>query len=286
MLGLSDTPLLYLAMDRTNWKLGKIHINLLVLGVRYHGINIPLAWTSLGKAGSSSTAERISLLKRFMRFQKDRLFVLTADREFIGEEWFQFLRKKRIPFVIRIKGSTHVRRPKCEHSVPAQELFKRLRKKKKTALNELYEVYGISVFIAAARNQEGELLIVVSNQFCRKAIKEYLKRWGIECLFSCLKTRGFNLENTHITKPSRISALFFVLVIVFVWSMRTGVNTRKLSPTRRASHGRKRNSIFRRGLDALKRCIIHSDSYFERLMKFIGLIFEEKPLKSICEGGF
>jgi len=36
-----------LTMDRTNWKLGKSNVNLLVLGVAYKGMAIPLLWKFL-----------------------------------------------------------------------------------------------------------------------------------------------------------------------------------------------------------------------------------------------
>jgi hypothetical protein len=38
---------LMLTMDRTNWKLGKIDINFLVLGVAYRGIAFPVFWVKL-----------------------------------------------------------------------------------------------------------------------------------------------------------------------------------------------------------------------------------------------
>ncbi|KCZ09755.1 hypothetical protein J973_4206, partial [Acinetobacter baumannii 26016_7] len=31
-------------------------------------------------------------------------------------------------------------------------------------------------------------------------------RWEIETLFSCLKGRGFNLENTRLTDPRRVTS--------------------------------------------------------------------------------
>ena len=264
--------LLYVAVDRTNWKFGKIHINLLVIGVRYHGINIPLIWTSLGKAGTSSTQDRISLMERLLKCLGQTPFVLTADREFIGDEWFRYLAKKQIPFVIRIKGNTHMTRPGCSHSVPAFQLFKRLKNGKKKALDGFHGIMGLPVFIAAGRNKQGELLIVVSNQFCHRALKEYMKRWGIECLFSCLKSRGFSFEDTHLTDKGRISAIFFILVIVTVWTMRVGINMRKKLPIKRASHGRKRKSFFRRGLDVFHRQILHLGTYLEDLTRFLNLI--------------
>lgn len=278
--------LLHIALDRTNWKFGKVHINLLVFGVRYHGVNIPLVWTSLGKAGSSNTQDRISLTKRLLKCLEKAPFVLTADREFIGDEWFYYLAKKQIPFVIRIKGNTHVARPGSSHSVPATQLFKRLKNGKKKSLEGLHHVLGLPLFIAAGRNEKGELLIVVSNQFRKRALKEYMKRWGIECLFSCLKKRGFCFEDTHLTDKERISAIFFILVIVTAWTMRAGINMRKQLPIKVASHGRKRKSFFRRGLDAIYRQIIRLSSYLEEFMCFIKLIPRKRTLRSAYEQAF
>ena len=34
-----------LTIDRTNWKFGKTHINLLVLAIAYRGMAIPILWT-------------------------------------------------------------------------------------------------------------------------------------------------------------------------------------------------------------------------------------------------
>ena len=51
---------------------------------------------------------------------------------------------------------------------------------------------------------DGELLIVATDELSGFAIKTYGLRWEIETLFACLKSKGFNFEDTHITKPERI----------------------------------------------------------------------------------
>ena len=40
-----------LAIDRTNWKFGKAHLNLLVISIVYKGIAIPIYWKNLSKGG-------------------------------------------------------------------------------------------------------------------------------------------------------------------------------------------------------------------------------------------
>jgi len=86
-----------LAMDRTNWKLGKLNINILTLGIAYKGTAFPLIWLVLPKQGNSNTNERIQLIERFIDiFGIDKIRCLTADREFIGREWFSYLKKTHI----------------------------------------------------------------------------------------------------------------------------------------------------------------------------------------------
>lgn len=98
-----------LCLDRTNWKFGKININFLVLAVAYKGIAIPLFWMLLDKKGNSNTAERITLIERFLNvFSVANVKYLTADREFKGKEWIKYLNSKHIPFRIRITNNTQV----------------------------------------------------------------------------------------------------------------------------------------------------------------------------------
>ena len=99
LFGLNDSSV-YLSMDRTNWKWGKRDINILMLSVVYKGIALPLIWTMLSKQGNSSTEERIELMKRFIScFGKERIAGLLADREFIGKEWFGWLKGEKNTFL-------------------------------------------------------------------------------------------------------------------------------------------------------------------------------------------
>jgi len=63
IMGLSGTPW-HLALDRTNWKFGRRHVNILMLGVVHGNVCIPLFWVLLGKAGNSNARERIDLMAR------------------------------------------------------------------------------------------------------------------------------------------------------------------------------------------------------------------------------
>ena len=108
-LVLSELESWTLAMDRTNWKYGKINLNVLTLGVAYEGSAIPLFWIPLRKRGNSNTSERISIIKAFLHiFPLRKIKCLTGDREFIGQAWFRYLLDKTIPFRMRIKENIMV----------------------------------------------------------------------------------------------------------------------------------------------------------------------------------
>ena len=81
-----------LALDRTNWKLGGRDINVPVLALVTRRFQVPLFWTLLPHQGSSGTAQRITLLQRYLDlFGASSIDLLLADREFIGADWLEFL---------------------------------------------------------------------------------------------------------------------------------------------------------------------------------------------------
>ena len=114
-----------LTMDRTNWQLGRCDVNILMIGIVHRGIAIPLLWMLLDKRGNSNTAERISLLKRFIAlFGVDKIASLLADREFLGDQWLAWL--QAISFHIRIRNNIKIANARGR-MIKGNELFRDLR---------------------------------------------------------------------------------------------------------------------------------------------------------------
>lgn len=264
---------LILILDRTNWKWGKRDINILLLSVAYRGIGIPLFWSVSSSFGSSSTSERISILKKILQqIGHRRIQAFLADREFIGEDWFRFLKKAKIPFIIRIKKNTMAGGIRNYYQLPILELWKN-RGKVKSIINRPVLIWGhllyVSIFQAKGAK---EPMIVVANIEFEDAIGLYRRRWEIETLFGCLKTRGFRMEDTHITAPEKIEKLLFVLAIAFCWSYKLGVikNVEKAIPKK--THGRMSKSLFRLGLDCLRSAILSIGKKIDEFYKIIKFI--------------
>ena len=72
------------------------------------------------------------------------------------------------------------------------------------------------------RLEGNEFLIVLTSDSPECALADYARRWEIETLFGCLKTRGFRFEDTHLTDPDRVSKMVALLAIAFVWAHQTG----------------------------------------------------------------
>ena len=74
-----------LVLDRTNWKIGEAHVNILVLAIRTRHSQVPLMWTVLTRAGHCGTSQRIALMERYAAlFGTESIAMLLADREFVG----------------------------------------------------------------------------------------------------------------------------------------------------------------------------------------------------------
>jgi hypothetical protein len=104
------------------------------------------------------------------------------------------------------------------------------------------------------------LLLLVTTKRPSRALIIYGRRWEIETLFGAFKTRGFNLEDTHITDVKRSERLFALLVISLVWAVRVGEFVARVRPSEIKKHGYAQWSVFRRGLDCLRQILFTGSS--------------------------
>ena len=194
-------------------------------------IAIPVA--GLDKAGNSNTKERIAILEHVLRlFGVDKIASLLADREFIGDAWLAWLQEKAIPFHIRIRSNIKIANTRGR-MVKARELFRPQTRGKPHPLQRQAPLGGQKTQGQARRrrapSQDRRTVDRRDQRAPEEALAIYAQRWQIETLFAALKTRGFNLEDTHMTDPERISKLTAVLSITFCWAQ-----SRRLAPRGRA----------------------------------------------------
>ena len=234
-----------LSIDRTQWQFGSVVFNILTLGIVHEGVAFPVLWWMLDKKGNSNTQERIDLLDEWQQlFPQCQVQCLTADREFMGEQWFDYLLKQAlIPFRIRIRESDKLANGRT--ALKGKVIFAHLKPHHTQVLKNRRCLWGHWVYVAALKLEDGKLLIVATAQAPKTAITDYAHRWGIETLFGIFKTRGFCLESTHLKDLERLSKLFALLTLALCWAFRTGQWLHQLKPLKLKKHARKTKSIFR-----------------------------------------
>ena len=254
---------------------GSCDVNVLVLAIVTRRFRVTLMWTLLDHAGNSATDMRIALMERYLRlFGAASIEALLADREFIGAEWMEFLIENNIPFAIRLKENMLIHL--ADGSL--RQFRTLLRKRRRGAwegwLNGMEATPAKRLRIKARRIRGGELLIVATSlDDAGRGLNLYRRRWGIECVRPArsntwrsgphsptqrpAKTRGLNIEDTHITDPDKLATLLVVIALAVTWAYRCATRVMGRKAISRKRHGRREKSWFRTGLDALRNWILH-----------------------------
>ena len=247
-----------LVLDRTNWKIGRSEVNLLVLAAVTRRLRVPLIWVPLPHGGNSATADRMALIRRYLaHFAASSVRILLADREFIGADWLKFLNDNNIPFAIRIRENLRVT-DEAGHELTLYARLRRSRTRTFTArlgTRDEADRSGAPLLTFAAKRLKGEWLIVVTNRPARTALDAYRKRWAIECLFGDAKTRGLNLEDTRLTCPRKLDLLMAIVALVLAWAGRAASTLLGNRAPARKAHGYLSRSWFRTGFDHLRQLL-------------------------------
>lgn len=272
---LPDKKSLVLLMDRTNWKFGNSDINILMLGVAYKGIAIPLMFKMLPKKGNSNTDERIALMEQFFEwFGKDCIDSLLADREFIGREWIAFLNEHKIKYHIRIRNNFYIHCLDTGKKLKASRWFENLKIGESRHFLKRVKVKGVYCYLSGSKIiTDGKLdyCIIISFEKPTESLEKYKQRWQIETLFKGLKSSGFNLEETHMVAIEKLEKLILLVMIAYVWCYKVGdYIDSKIKAIRIKTHGRRAVSIFKNGLNYIAETLISNYNKLDfNILKFL-----------------
>ena len=251
---LPDNPPYRLSMDRTNWKFGNTDINILMISVCYKGVGIPLIWRLLPKRGNSNATERMDLIECYIKhFGINSIKAFMADREFIGEQWFEDLISFKISFYIRLRNNMLVKQ-KGQEPKKVFWLFNNLKHGSYRHCEKLYYLGKNLIYLSGCKTLNAatgkvDYVIIASYNKQDQAMVFYKDRWQIESMFKAMKSSGFNLEDTHLTDLERLSKLIAVVAIAFIWAYLAGIDKHEnIKPIKTKKHGRKAYSLFKYGL--------------------------------------
>jgi Transposase DDE domain len=198
----------------------------LMIHVIYHGRALPLAWVvrqcPKGHAPESLHIQLVELVSDLIPegtqvvFLGDGEFDGTALQDTMNEVgWFYACRTAKstvatwedVTFHLDLLGSSI----------------------KPGMLIELKEVqftrdaYGPVMVLCCWAEGEVEPLYLVSNMsLAEEAIKYYKKRFRIETFFSDQKSRGFNIQKSHLEDCQRLSRLLIATCLAYIWIIYLG----------------------------------------------------------------
>ena len=228
-------------------------------------------WVLLDHAGNSATAQRIALMQRYLRvFGASQVRARLADREFVGAEWIDFLNKNNAPFVIRIKEDMLIRL-----TDGTRRQFRTLLRKHKRGtwegwLTGMNTSPGNRLSLPSASEAQSCSSLPPTSTMPAMPWASIANDGGSNVFgrapepvartasHTDAKTRGLNLEDTHITDPTTRATLLVLIALALTWACRSATHVIGRRAIRRNRHGRCEKSWFRTGLDALRKWIIHS----------------------------
>lgn len=255
-------------IDRTEWHFGTQPVNVLMVGIAHKGVAFPISWAVLPDGGSTSASEHCRALRRFFQVvEPSEIEAVIADREFISAKWLSWLQAREIPFVVRLRSDRHVVSPEGT-SLPARMLARPLALRQVKVLEREHSLRGgdgdtaevrvllkrIAERSADSSDSEDQFLILATSGIDpAEATGLYRERWQVETLFAALKSRGYDLERTHLTEPDRVQRLIGLLALTFGWTWLVGERrANREGPPRKKAHDRRERSLFRYGLDRLR----------------------------------
>ncbi len=261
-------PRYTIAIDRAEWQLGKCWVNVLLLSVTYKSLSTPVFWTVSDEKGCSDNAERREILEKFIdEFGLQSIRFVTADREFCSKEWLAFLIEKKIAYRLPIKANHQITNARGE-LIRASRLCRTLKIGERLALKGVRKLWNKPVYVAVCKKQNGDNVLIISSEQSGKILIEDGERWKIETLFGVLKTRGFRLEDTHLTDTERVSKLLSLLTIAVSWAILAGELESQAKPLKIKKHGNLEKSIFRLGFESLRNCFCQITTNIRQRRRF------------------
>jgi len=262
-----------LCIDRTEWDFGTCQVNILMIIACNGSKHVPLYWEFLDNhSGNSNAADRIDLLQKVVNLIGiDRIGMIVGDREFIGNKWLKYLKDNKINFCVRVP-----KHHKIERLDGRKQNIEDLANDNALYLKDCI-VDGIWVNVYLKKIDNGDFLFLIGTMSEPKYLGQvYRKRWTIETVFHSFKSRGFDIESSHLKQFSKLKKMLALVSIAFAICISFGIyHHEKVQKIKMKNHGYKEKSFCRAGIDLLrdllKQTVIEFEKSIEKFLRFISV---------------
>lgn len=240
-----------LCIDRTEWDFGKCQVNILMVVAVCDGISVPLFWELLdNKSGNSSSEARIGLLEKCVTLLgKERIGMVVGDREFVGHLWLSYLKDNGLDFVMRFPKHHKIQDVSGECIYISNLIF--CKNSPRILKNVLIDGVVGDAWVKLLNT--GDYLFLFGTVNVQYMGQLYRKRWAIEMVFQAFKTRGFNIENTHLNELHKLKKLIAFVSLAYAFTTSLGIYVhKKITKLSKKKHGYLAKSFTRKGIEIIQ----------------------------------
>lgn len=205
------------------------HINamneVLMLSIRVGERAVPFLWrvrTTQGNIGFEVQKEMLDAALRFL--PEDANVMLAADRFYGTMALVSWCQEAGWSYRIRLKNNLTLQHEGGE--ISTGEAVKLCPEGIVDA-----QLYGSGVrtnigFLHEKGHKE-PWIIAMDCPPTEGRVRDYGMRWGIENMFSDLKSRGFGLMDSKIQRPERLEKMILIMTIALHWAVSSGMHARQ-----------------------------------------------------------
>lgn len=203
----------------------------LMVSMRVGERALPVAWKVMqteGEIGFDTQGLLLGDVVNMMPVGADIL--LAADRFYGTSALIDWCQRHGWKYRIRLKGNLILRHEGGEITTSAAAKAN-ISAMIDAELNETGVKTNIGI-LHEDRHKDA-WIIAMSETPNKGRVLDYGMRWGIECMFSDFKSRGFSITKTHLKHTDRIERLILVLTIALYWAASTGMQPKQQKYTQK-----------------------------------------------------
>lgn len=217
-----DNQTIVLMMDQS--KISK-DFECLMISARLGERAVAIGWCVVKTKGEIGFKEQKKLLDNiFQKIPSGVKILLSADRFYGTASLIQWCQKRKWQYRIRLKSNLILRHLGGELTTGELKSLK-IDSIEHAELSNSEVKTCIGVLQEEGYNEPW--IIAMDCRPSKGRVLDYAMRWGIEALFSDMKTRGFNITKTQLRDPRRIERLILILTIACYWAVSTGMQPRQ-----------------------------------------------------------
>lgn len=192
----------------------------LMISLRLKERALPVIWKVVETEGPIGFNIQEPLLRHLREMLPKRISILLAADRFYGTSaLIKLCQELGFAYRVRLKDNLILSHEDAEIT-PREAIQLGLKSLEKVKFNNTEVQTNIGIVQESGHPEPWIIAMDVKPTLGR--VFDYGMRWGIEAMFSDLKTRGFNITHTQLKHPARIERLILVLSVAMMWAVSTG----------------------------------------------------------------